>query len=121
MTDDRKILGNRGETAAVKFLQTNKFKILDRNYRAHRLEIDIIAKENDVICFIEVKTKRNTDKILPRESVNFTKQKKIIQAAQFYIKQKKCFNSRFRFDVIEAHEQNGQFDIHIIKNAFQAG
>jgi len=120
MKDDRKILGQRGETAAISFLQTRGFTILETNYRTKPAEIDIIAKDKDFLCFIEVKTRRSLKKGLPKESVNYSKQKKIIMGATFYLKEKKQMNSRIRFDVIEVLEKKGCFDINLIKNAFQA-
>ncbi|RLC00565.1 MAG: YraN family protein [Deltaproteobacteria bacterium] len=120
MPDDRKDLGLRGETAAASFLQTHGFTILETNYRTKPAEIDIIAKDKDFLCFIEVKTRRSIKKGLPRESVNHSKQKKIILGATFYLKEKKLYDSRIRFDVIEVLEKKGTFDINLIKNAFQA-
>ena len=120
MKDDRKTLGQHGETAAVSFLQTRGFTILETNYRTKFAEIDIIAKDKDFLCFIEVKTRRSLKKGLPKESVNYSKQKKIIMGATFYLKEKNRMNSRIRFDVIEILEKNGRFDINLIKNAFQS-
>lgn len=120
MPDDRKALGHDGETAAASFLQTRGITILETNYRTKPAEIDIIANDNNTICFIEVKTRRSLKKGLPREAVNHSKQKKIILGASFYLKEKKLTASRIRFDVIEVYENKGEFDIHLIKNAFQA-
>ena len=120
MKDDRKTLGQQGETAAISFLQTLGFTILETNYRTKFAEIDIIAKDKDFFCFIEVKTRRSLKKGLPKESVNYSKQKKIIMGATFYLKEKKQLNSRIRFDVLEVLEKNGIFDINLIKNAFQS-
>jgi putative endonuclease len=120
MTDKRKTLGQNGEQAAISFLQTHGFTILETNYRTKPAEIDIIAKDNDCICFIEVKTRQSLKMGLPRESVNYSKQKKIILGATFYLKDKKLMNSKVRFDVVEVYKKNNHFDINIIKNAFQA-
>ncbi len=119
MPDDRKHLGRLGETAAVAFLQGIGFKILETNYHTKLAEIDIIAKEKSCICFIEVKTRRSLKKGLPKESVTCSKQKKIIQGALFYLKEKNQINSRVRFDVIEVLENNSRFNFNLIKNAFQ--
>ncbi len=120
MQDDRKNLGRHGEIAATNFLRAKEFKILETNYRTKLAEIDIIAKDNNCICFIEVKTRRSLKKGLPRESVTYSKQKKIIMGASFYLKEKKIMNSRIRFDVVEVYKNDNDFDISIIKNAFQA-
>jgi putative endonuclease len=121
MPNDRQNLGQQGEQAAISFLKTKGFTILETNFQTKPAEIDIIAKDNDWICFIEVKTRRSLKKGLPRESVNYSKQKKIITGALFYLKEKKLINSKIRFDVIEVLEKNGNFSINLIKYAFQAG
>jgi len=120
MRDERKNLGHRGETAAISFVQTKGFTILETNYRTKIAEIDIIAKDKDCICFIEVKTRRSVKKGLPKESITYSKQKKIILGATFYLKEKNQMNSKVRFDVIEVLENKGSFAINLIKNAFQA-
>ncbi len=120
MANDKQILGQQGETAAISFLKGRGFNILETNYRTKPAEIDIIAKDNNCICFIEVKTRRNITKGLPKESVTYSKQKKIIKGALFYLKDKKLINSRIRFDVVEVLKKDGGFCINLIKHAFQA-
>ncbi|MBU1342026.1 MAG: YraN family protein [Proteobacteria bacterium] len=120
MPDDKKNLGHHGETAAAFFLKSKGFTILETNYRTKPAEIDIIARDDDTICFIEVKTRGSLKKGLPKESVTVSKQKKILLGACFYLKQKKWENSRIRFDVVEVYKKQDGFDINLIKNAFQA-
>jgi len=120
MPDDKKKLGHLGETAAMSFLQTKGYIILETNYQTKIAEIDIIAKDKDCICFIEVKTRRSLKKGLPKESITYSKQKKIILGASFYLKTNKQMNSKVRFDVVEVVEKKGEFDINLIKNAFQS-
>ncbi len=119
--DHRKILGKQGEKAAQAFLQTRGFTILETNFRTKPAEIDIIARENNCICFIEVKTRQSLKKGLPKESITPAKQKKIILGACFYLKKTNQMSERIRFDVIEVYLDKGKFDINLIKNAFQAG
>ena len=116
---NRKQLGKRGETKAIAFLKKQGFKILERNYCVKSAEIDIIAKDHGTICFIEVKTRSNTTKGLPREAVTRTKQNKIIHASLIYLKNNKLSESKVRFDVIEVQQENGKFSFNLIKNAFQ--
>jgi putative endonuclease len=114
------ITGKLGEAAAASYIEKIGFLILDKNYRVKNAEIDIIAKDKDTIAFIEVKTRRTLRKGLPAESVNYTKQKKIISAALFYIRENNINNTRLRFDVIEVLDINGSHELKLIKNAFQA-
>ena len=100
MPDDRKAFGQKGESAAISFLQANGFNILETNFRTRAAEIDIIAKDHETLCFIEVKTRRSIKKGLPKESVTPSKQHKIILGASFYLKKHRLLESRIRFDVI---------------------
>ena len=120
MTNDTQRLGRQGENAATAFLKTQGFTILDTNYRTHRAEIDIIAKDQDTICFIEVKTRRSVKKGLPKEALTRTKQQKIIQGATHYLKNKGLLDSQIRFDVIEVIQKNDTLDMNLIKHAFWA-
>ncbi len=99
---NKKDLGVLGENYATNYLKNNKFNILERNFRFSRFgEIDIIASENDYICFIEVKTRSGKLFGMPSESVNINKQKKIKMLAQIYLKGKGMLNRNVRFDVME--------------------
>ena len=121
MPNEQKTLGDKGESASIDFLQSHGFKIMETNFRTKVAEIDIIAKDNEYICFIEVKTRRSNRKGLPRESVTPTKQNKIILGASFYLKKNRLLESKIRFDVMEVFEKEGSFEFNLIKNAFQTG
>ncbi|MCP3874086.1 MAG: YraN family protein [Desulfobacteraceae bacterium] len=120
MPDDRNALGHQGEKLALSYLQTHGFSIIETNYRTKPAEIDIIAKDNDFICFIEVKTRASLKKGLPKESVTYSKQKKIIIGATYYLKKTNQMNSKVRFDVVEVFKKKDTFDINLIRNAFQS-
>ena len=93
-------IGNRGEKAACRYLKKNGYKILACNYLKPFGEIDIIAMQDDTVCFVEVKTRQHTDFGLPCEFVTYTKQQKIIRTAYAYI-QEKQYTGAVRFDVVE--------------------
>ncbi|MDD9300837.1 MAG: YraN family protein [Desulfobacter sp.] len=117
-------LGHRGEAAACKFLESSGLTILKKNYRTQRFEIDIIAKENDTLCFVEVKTRTSLKKGLPRESVGHAKQLKIIMGASYYLKANKLTRQGVRFDVVEVFYAKDDPDapqINLIRNAFSGG
>lgn len=99
-------IGNRGETAACRYLKKNGYKIVERNYRKKCGEIDIIAKKDDMLCFVEVKTRKSINFGLPCEFVTQSKQQKIIHTAYTYI-QETGFCGMLSFDVIEVL-YNGQ-------------
>ena len=120
MPSKAQITGKLGEDAAATYLKDNGYLIFDQNYRIKNAEIDIIAKDKETIAFIEVKTRKTLKKGFPAESVNYTKQKKIISAALYYIRENNLNNVRLRFDVIEVFDKNGFHEFNLIKNAFQA-
>ncbi|EIM64706.1 MAG: YraN family protein [Desulfobacter postgatei] len=115
-------LGKKGERAARKLLLSRGYKILESNYSTPQFEIDIIARDVDTLCFIEVKTRTGVKKGLPREGVTTAKQKKIIMGAQYYLSLNKITNTRLRFDVVEVLYKDASHtacDITVIPNAFQ--
>lgn len=113
--------GNLGEEIAENFLIESGYTILDKNFRCKIGEIDIIAREGNYICFIEVKTRYGDLFGSPCEAVTYSKQQKINKVAQFYIMKKKLFKFFFRFDVIEVilNKNDDNYSIKFIKDAFQ--
>lgn len=111
-------IGQSGEMLAADYLSEKGYILLERNYRTRTAEIDIIAKQGDCLCFIEVKTRSSLRKGLPKESVLHTKQQKLISGATFYLKEKKLSNLRVRFDVVEIMITHDNPAITLIKNAF---
>ncbi len=114
----RQQLGKAGEQAAARFLKTHGFTVVEQNYRTPAFEIDIIAKDGDVLSFVEVKTRSSLKKGLPRESILPKKQQKIILGATHYLKKNRLFNQRVRFDVVEVLYRDKTPAITLIKNAF---
>lgn len=119
MSNSTKILGRAGENFAAKFLEKHGYKIIAQNFRIRSAEIDIIAELNKEIIFVEVKTRSNTRRGLPAESVNLRKQQKIIQAASVFLQDEKFFDYSCRFDVIEIYSDGSKFKIRHIENAFE--
>ena len=82
---NKSVTGKLGELAAGRYLRENGYEIITANYRCRLGEIDIIAKQNKYICFVEVKTRSENYKYAPADAVTFSKRKKIIAAAKLYI------------------------------------
>lgn len=99
----KKKLGNRGENLVSDYLTKNDYEILERNFRCHQGEIDIIAKDKKEIVFIEVKTRRNTSYGKPIDAVDFYKKKHILDVAKFYLYINNLYKCFIRFDVIEVY------------------
>ena len=116
-----KDIGSLGEDIAETYLKQIGYTVLDRNFRCKIGEIDIIGKDGDYICFIEVKTRYGSIYGNPCEAVSYSKQRKIYKTAESYIMRKKLFKFNFRFDVIEIilNNSNNTSSIRLIKDAFQ--
>ena len=112
-------LGRSGERIAVDFLKINGYDIISTNFRNKIGQIDVIAKDNETICFVEVKTRRNQRFGQPTEAIELSKQRKISQVALMYLKENKLLNSPARFDVISIFHPDIQPDVKLIKNAFE--
>jgi putative endonuclease len=96
----KKDFGYEAEDLAVVFLERKGLKILERNYRSPQGEIDIIAQEKDVVCFIEVRARSKGYRVHPIETIHPAKIRKIVQTARWYIARNNAMNSFFRFDVV---------------------
>ncbi len=95
-----KKIGDKGEAYTVSYLKKKGYKILAQNYRKNYGEIDIIAKNGDMLCFVEVKTRHSNTITQPYEAVDRRKQTKIIKTAEAYLIENKL-ELNCRFDVSE--------------------
>ena len=112
--------GKLGEDCAVKFLEAKGYSIIARNFRIRSAEIDIIAKFEDVLVFVEVKTRSNIRHGLPREAVTLSKQKKIIEATSVFLQDENFSEFACRFDVVEIYLNRERVEeINHIENAFE--
>jgi putative endonuclease len=111
-------LGEWGEAKAAKYLIKNGYLIIQKNFRCKLGEIDIIAfdKEENSICFVEVKTRKSLAFGLPKESINNFKLKHIINSARYYTLINEIFDTDLRIDVIEIIVENNQKSICHTKN-----
>lgn len=116
---NNKITGDLGEKLACEYLIKNNYTILETNFTTKIGEIDIIAKEDDIVVFVEVKTRKGSKYGRPHEAVNYKKMQKIIKVAENYILYKNKDDVQYRFDIIEVL-LNEASKINHIKDAFWA-
>ena len=110
-------IGNKAEDQAADYLKRQGYKIIERNYNLPCCEIDIIAKKNKTLVFVEVKYRKNSEDFGgPAAAVNKAKQKKVINAALSYIKTKKPNYAGLMFDIIAVSGDK----IEHIQNAFSS-
>lgn len=119
MSNERAALGAKGEEDAVSFLQSQGYKILHRNYRNRFGEIDIIASDKDILCFVEVKTRRSSKFGAPQEALSKFKISRISKAALGFLKERKFLDREARFDVVSIVCAEDSVKPCLIKNAFE--
>lgn len=93
-------LGKKGEEAAACFLERREYEILDRNWKCIAGEADIVALQDDTLCFIEVKTRKDAQKGFPSEAVDTRKRSRYERIAACYLKDHDYADVRVRFDII---------------------
>ena len=110
-------LGKKGEELAIAFLIENDYKILEKNYRYLKAEVDIIAQKGTVLAVVEVKT-RSTDYFGdPQDFVNPKKIKLLLSAIDYYVI-KKNLEVEVRFDIIAIIHKNNTTKIEHLEDAF---
>lgn len=112
-------LGRSGEEAAVHYLKKKKYRILDRGFRFHRGEIDIIALDRETLVFIEVKTRQSNHFGRPEEAVTPAKQAQLRRLAKAYLALKNLSGLACRFDILSlvADAETG-YKIQHLRDAF---
>ncbi len=110
-------LGLMGEQLAAEYLEKSGYRIIERNWKHHPYEIDIIAEHDGYIVIVEVKTRANRDYGDPQEFVSRKKQSFLVKAAQFYA-EKKNIQKEIRFDVVAVVLNSREKKIECIPGAF---
>ena len=112
-------LGHKGEDMAAEYLQQEGYCILERNWMYKgRKELDIVAIKDDVVVFVEVKTRRLGSVTTPLSAVDSRKQHRICLAADSYLKTYRI-DSRYRFDIICIVYNNKASSVEHIEDAFR--
>ena len=102
-----KQLGELAERVAAAFLQMKGYAILATNYTFHRHEIDIVARTEGRIVFVEVKCRSGRGYGLPREAVGREKMRRIVRAARGFLAEQDLNDRPSRFDVVEVRIERG--------------
>lgn len=109
-------LGQQGEQIACDFLAKKGYRVLEKNWRYRKLEIDLIAEDGDEMVFVEVKLRSAHEYGNPRDFVGRTKQLNLIKAADAYV-EKMEIDKNSRFDIIGISVEN-KLEIEHIIDAF---
>ena len=108
-------LGKKGEQLAVDFLLKNGYEIVERNYRFDKAEVDIIAKQKDILAIIEVKTRSSVDFGNPQDFVKPKQIQRLVKAVNEYVIEN-ALDVEVRFDIIAIVKENKRFVIEHLEN-----
>src|SRR5690349_20072241 len=109
--------GRRSEILAADHLRSLGYRIVASPYRTKTGEEDIVAWDREILVFIEVKARKNTDP--PEDSVNFQKQQRIIRAAHAYINRYRLHERSYRFDILAVTSVPGSKpEVRLLQDAF---
>ena len=112
--------GIKGEEAAERFLEQNGYEVVERNYRSQQGEIDLVARDRDILVFVEVKNYSFRSLGSPLGAVRRSKRESIIHAARTYLFKKKIKGINCRFDVVTIYRRpDGSRAIELYQNAFR--
>lgn len=116
---NKREIGNEGEDLAVEFLEKKGYEIIERNYRYGRGEIDIIAKDDDVLVFVEVKLRKNLEFGPPEAAFTAAKQKQVRRVAELYLGEHEIKDTVCRMDAVAIQMLFGKVKyINHMENAF---
>jgi len=110
-------LGKSGEETAIRYLALKGYLIRDINWRKGHYELDIVAVKDDTLVVAEVKTRRNADFQKPEDAVDMKKIRRIVSAANTYIRYY-GLSMPVRFDIITLVGEADNFSIEHIEDAF---
>jgi len=110
-------LGKKGEDLAVTFLLKNGYEILERNYTFQKAEVDIIAKKENTLAVVEVKTRSTNVFGNPQDFLKLKQIQRIVKAVDNYVTSNQ-FDVEVRFDIIAIVKSGSQYDIEHLENAY---
>ncbi len=110
----------RGEQVAARFLVARGYAIEARNVRFPVGEIDLVAREGQTLCFVEVRSASSSQWGGPLGSITERKRRRLIRAAQWYLQRLRTLPASTRFDVVAIAWQDGRASPELIQGAFTA-
>lgn len=117
ISENRRYKGTKKEEQAAEYLSTQGYEILERNFYTRNGEIDIVAKENGYLVFVEVRSKKASSVILPQETIDRQKAFHLINASKVYLLSHGFGeNTPVRYDFVGIHGSN----ITLLKNVLEA-
>jgi len=118
--NNRTTIGREGEEAARTFLQSKGYSILHSNWHFHHYELDIVAIDNEMLVVVEVKTRADDYLVAPDEAVDRKKMRRIISAADAYVRYFKI-DIPVRFDIVTIVNSREGYKLDHYEDAFLPG
>lgn len=116
---DPKNIGDRGEELAASFLEGMGYRVLERNYRFERNEVDLVCLDpEEEVVFVEVKARSGTEYGPPEAAVTPEKQQALIDVSRGYLHEREWEGAAARFDVVAILLTEGDPEIRHHKDAF---
>ena len=109
--------GKQGEAVAVEYLISKGYEIIQINYQARKAEIDIIARKDDWLIVVEVKTRSSADFGNPEDFVDKKKIKLLVKAIDEFV-QETDIDLDIRFDIISVIKKGNEYTIEHLEDAF---
>ena len=120
MTTAKSAIGKAAEDRACRALEEAGYRIVGRNVRKARCEIDVVAYDGEVLCFIEVRSKAYARFGRAIETVNLKKQQRIVRGALAYLADLGARAPVCRFDIVAIDGEGDSASLAIVKSAFEA-
>ncbi len=117
----RKAYGDEGEERAVRYLESQGYRVRARNYACRHGELDVVAERGDVLCFVEVRMRSTAVWGDPAHTVSFAKQRRVVKAALHYLGAQGPRGRMLRFDVISVVGRGEDATVEHLPGAFDAG
>lgn len=117
---DRRARGREAEDLAAAFLRERGFEILDRNHAVPKGEVDLVCREGDVLCFVEVRSRTSEAQGGPEETVGRRKARRVVAAATDWALRHGALERAIRFDVVAVTFQEGAPRIEHFRAAFDS-
>lgn len=122
MKDTRKAFGTQAEQVAERYLQGRGYRILERNVRSWRGEIDLVALHGETLVFCEVKSRRGGQDINPGDSIHARKQGRLVRLATGYLQRHPYYaDSQCRFDAVLVWKTGPFWRVEVMADAFRPG
>jgi putative endonuclease len=118
---DRRARGREAEGLAAAFLEARGFEILARNHAVKRGEVDLVAREGEVLCFVEVRSRTSQAQGGPEETIGAAKARRVVAAATDWATRNGGLDRDIRFDVVAVTLVEGEpARIEHFRGAFDA-